>query len=79
MEIKVLMFGVLSDITDTSEVTVNLESQMTIINFNSLLKEKYQVLGQYTYSIAVNEAYQQTNFMLNDGDTVALIPPVSGG
>lgn len=29
--------------------------------------------------IAVNEEYAEEDFVLNEGDTVAFIPPVSGG
>jgi molybdopterin converting factor small subunit len=29
--------------------------------------------------VAVNEEYVDTNYILKDGDVVALIPPVSGG
>lgn len=37
------------------------------------------VLDEESITLAVNEEYVEGNVPLKDGDTVALIPPISGG
>jgi len=50
-------------------------------SFYKFLKERYPQISQDLDNImvAVNEEYVDTDHILKDGDTVALIPPVSGG
>lgn len=43
------------------------------------LHEKYSLLNIENLMIAVNEEFSPTDKVLQEGDVVALIPPVSGG
>jgi sulfur-carrier protein len=77
MEIKLLVFGQLSDITKCTEMKiaeVN-DTQQLIINLTTQFPE----LELSKYSIAVNRKVIFENKMLTDNDTVALLPPFSGG
>ncbi|WP_396170452.1 MoaD/ThiS family protein [Flavobacterium sp.] len=77
MEINLLAFGQIAEITgksawkmtgikDTNELIKNLEEQ-----FPTLVKVKY--------SIAVNKKVIQENTTIHENDTIALLPPFSGG
>ena len=77
MEINVLAFGQIADITGkpawkTGKVkdTDELQKKLT---------EEFPGLISIKYSIAVNRNLVQKNTDLNDNDTVALLPPFSGG
>jgi len=54
------------EIKDSNELIKNLEEQ-----FPALVKMKY--------SIAVNKKVIQENTIINERDTIALLPPFSGG
>ncbi|MBK6643843.1 MAG: MoaD/ThiS family protein [Bacteroidetes bacterium] len=43
------------------------------------LNEKFPQLGKLNYAIAVNHKLVKSNFLLADGDVVAILPPFSGG
>ena len=43
------------------------------------VKEKYGVIQNGVVHVAVNEEYALLDTIVNDGDVVAFIPPVSGG
>jgi len=77
--IKVLLFAELQERVGKSEVMVQADS----ISVQEL-KEKYllkydmnDLLAQAM--LAVNEEYSEEDTVLKSGDTVAFIPPVSGG
>lgn len=77
--IKVLLFAELQERAGKSEVMVKADS----ISVQEL-KEKYllkydmaDLLAQAM--LAVNEEYSEEDTVLKSGDTVAFIPPVSGG
>lgn len=77
MEINLLAFGQIAEITGKSTW------KMTGIKDTNILikklEELFPVLVKMKYSIAVNKKVIQENTVLNDNDTIALLPPFSGG
>ena len=77
MEINLLAFGQIAEITGKSAWKM-----IEIKDTNELIKkleEQFPVLVKTNYSIAVNKKVIQENTILNDNDTIALLPPFSGG
>jgi molybdopterin converting factor subunit 1 len=80
MEIKILFFGITTDLVGTSNLDFMLSDASTVLDFKNLLKKKYPQLKNITsYAIAVNEVYAEDDLILKESDEVAIIPPVSGG
>lgn len=77
MEIKVLFFGVLAEVTG-----VIMKHYREIASFDDLkkrLSDDFPELIHYTYRVAVNSQLSDSDMELNDGDEVALMPPFAGG
>ncbi len=80
MDIKTLFFGIVRDITNSSSVNMKVNNDITIEQFVILLQEKFVGFPAISeFSVAVNEAYVEKEFVLKANDIVAIIPPVSGG
>lgn len=75
MEIKVIAFGQIAEITG-KEITLEASD---ISSLRSILSEKFPALSDRKFAIAVNKKLVQGNLGLNQKDTVALMPPYSGG
>ena len=75
MEIKVIAFGQIAEITG-KEITLEASD---INSLKIILDEKFPVLSDRKYAIAVNKKLVQGNIDLKQNDTVALMPPYSGG
>ncbi len=81
MRVRVLLFGVLKDIFQRSEESLELEPGATV----SDLLERYRAAAPdkgklfHSLALAVNQQYATTRHQLREGDEVALLPPVSGG
>ena len=78
MEVKVLYFAVLRDITGKDGEIIRFTGRSTD-ELRILLKNKYPQGAKYfdISRFAVNGEYYEGE--LKEGDTVAIIPPVSGG
>ncbi len=77
MQIKILVFGSLTDITNTSDLTVT-----GINDTDALLIElhrRYPSLAAAKFLMALNKQTVTTNTSITDGSTIALLPPFSGG
>jgi molybdopterin converting factor small subunit len=75
MAIRIESFGQLSEITGKEfEADVKDTDQLT-----ALLRDQYKVPGNIKYMLAVNRKLVTANTALNATDTVALLPPYSGG
>ena len=58
---------------------IALDSTLTVEQLKINLLEQYPVLKNKTYQVAVNEEFVKDDAIVEQNDTVALIPPVSGG
>lgn len=81
IQVTVKLFAIFQEVFATDEIHMNLEIGATASQiFDRLTSqqptlEKWRSLTRY----AVNLNFAEPHTVLNDGDEVALIPPVSGG
>jgi len=81
MRVRVLFFGVLKDLAGKASETIELSDGMSVramVAHCSSAKPELQKHFQ-SLAVAVNQQYASPDTTLNDGDEVALLPPVSGG
>jgi molybdopterin synthase sulfur carrier subunit len=77
MKTTMLFFGLLAEATGTDKSEVeNITDTDTLIDY---LIKKYPLLNNKTYRIAVNKKLITSKEQLNEGDTIALLPPFAGG
>ena len=80
MELHLLYFGIARDQTGKHDEMLDVEDQITVLEMKKNLSLKYPGLDDIeSFALAVNESYADDELRLNHGDTVAVIPPVSGG
>lgn len=77
MEINILAFGQITEITGKSSWKIsNINSTDEL---NKKLNELFPALATLKYAMAVNRQVIQQNIELKNEDTIALLPPFSGG
>lgn len=76
--IKVLLFSYLKDQVG-QEVLELQQEEMTVKEIKEYILSNYEVEQLESVMIAVNEEYATDVTVAKSGDSVALIPPVSGG
>jgi molybdopterin synthase sulfur carrier subunit len=81
INITVLLFGACREVAGVGELRCELAITATAADAWEELKRRFVELERFERSVlvAVNEEHAQRNHPLNDGDTVAIFPPVSGG
>lgn len=77
MDIKVLFFGVIADITSLDEISFSNVQDTEALK--QILVEKYPDIEKYKYLLSVNHEIIKNNKSLNDNDEIALLPPFAGG
>jgi molybdopterin synthase sulfur carrier subunit len=77
MQVKVMIFGQLTDIVKSS--TLTLTGTADTRSLVDELKRQFPALGQAKYILAVDKQRVTENTILKDGSIVALLPPFSGG
>jgi molybdopterin converting factor subunit 1 len=81
LEIRTLFFASYKELLGTGELQVDLPDGATVSDLVAALRSRggaFTVLPA-TPAVAVNMTYTDTASLLNDGDEVALVPPVAGG
>lgn len=80
MELRLLYFGASRDYAGRDAEDFKVKPGIMVQDLREELRQRYPGLEDIeSFAIAVNEAYADADLVLKDGDTVAVIPPVSGG
>ncbi|MFT5525068.1 MAG: molybdopterin converting factor subunit 1 [Pirellulaceae bacterium] len=81
MKISVRLFAAVRDSLGQSEVSVDLPDGATVAILRTTLQQQYPDLETlFARAIfAIKEEYARDDTTLNNDETVACIPPVSGG
>ena len=76
--ITVLLFAHLQEQFGAEKITIH-ETELTVGKLKERLETEYNWSNAQRVMVAVNEEYAMDEDIIKNGDTVALIPPVSGG
>ncbi len=81
MKVKVLYFSSIKDKLKKNSDTLDINEKMDISSLVEYLKNMYPEISDILEKsmVAVNEEYVDKSYILKENDTVAIIPPVSGG
>ena len=81
MQCTVLLFAQLAESIGEKQLTLDLPEKAGVGEALEILGGQHPAIAKLSPSlaVAVNEQYATRNTTLNDGDTIAWIPPVSGG
>lgn len=76
---KVLYFAEIKEILQTDSETIDINESINVDAFKQNLFERHPSINSKKFQVAVNEEFVQDEDIIQPTDTVALIPPVSGG
>jgi len=80
MKINILAFGIAKDIINSSTLGIEISEGTTVGQLKKQLTSQFPDFEKLrSLSIAVNQEYQEDDFLLNEKDEIVIIPPVSGG
>ena len=77
MQIKVLFFGVLADVTGTN--CKHFRDVNSIGDLKLRIHHDFPEVVHYNYRVSLNNVLTDNDPLLCDGDEVALMPPFAGG
>jgi sulfur-carrier protein len=77
MKVKVLFFGVLSEVTETGIKFY--EGADSVDKLKLRISDDYPEIVHYDFRISVNNEIINSDRPLSDGDEIALLPPFAGG
>ena len=81
MQVRLLFFATLKDIVGTRQMQLEMPAGATVSDVLSRLETSYPRMKDYRPVVltAINEEYVDQRAAVQDGDEVAIFPPVSGG
>jgi sulfur-carrier protein len=77
MQVKVLFFGVLSEVTGTN--CKHYREVKSISDLKFRIQDEFPEVIHYNFRISLNNEIIDNDPILKDGDEVALMPPFAGG
>jgi molybdopterin synthase sulfur carrier subunit len=77
MEVKVLFFGVLSEVSGTA--VKHYQNVRSVSDLKRRIQDDVPELAHYNFRISVNSMITDDDLLLKTGDEIALLPPFAGG
>lgn len=80
MKVNLLFFGIATDFVGATTAQLEVDELTSIKELKIKLVAVYPKLQNLSqFAVAVNENYATDDVQLKENDTIAIIPPVSGG
>lgn len=76
--INILLFAHLQEAIGESKLSVEL-SNHTVEQIKEWMEAQYPQISLQHVMTAINEEFATDNMVVKEGDTIAFIPPISGG
>lgn len=78
---EIQLYSVLKSKLRAKSVDLETQPGITVSEFLDLACEQYPAMAPYrsVMRLAVNQTYSQDSSIIQDGDEIAIITPVSGG
>lgn len=81
--ITIRLFAIYKEKAMAEKIEIDLEKSITVRDLLKIIKERIPAIKDLVMEgkgmVAVNHEVAKPDTIVNDGDEVALIPPVSGG
>jgi molybdopterin converting factor small subunit len=77
MEVKVLFFGVLAEVSGTS--IKHYENVRSLTDLKLRIQDDFPEISHYNFRFSVNNTITNDEPVLKAGDEIALLPPFAGG
>ncbi|MFD1357269.1 molybdopterin converting factor subunit 1 [Fictibacillus halophilus] len=78
--VQILLFASLAQQAGTQKISLDLATPVTVEQVRDHLQNQLgELKGIENALVAVNEEYADLTVEIKNGDTIAFIPPVSGG
>lgn len=79
MKIKMRFFASYREIAGTNQVQLQLQEGATVADLLKKLQHDFSGLPAQGFRVAINAEFVEFSQVIQPGDEVTLIPPVSGG
>ena len=79
MKIRVRFFASFRELVGHSQLELELASSTTVSQLRELINRRFPSLENASGRVAVNTQFAEPGQVLQEGDEVALLPPLSGG
>ena len=80
MNIKIVAFGIATDILKTREMELIMNEGATVSDVKAKLQADFPKFKDLAwFSLAVGEEYREDDFVISANQEVIIIPPVAGG
>ena len=79
MNIQVMYFGMLAEITGQANEAWLFSENLTVGKFRLQILERYPALKEKKFKIAVNKQISDDLLLISESAEIALLPPFAGG
>ena len=81
IKVRAEFYSVVKEIVDASAIELSLPKNASVNDLFEQLKKSYPKLRDFEKSIlfGIGVEFVDRSYVLNDGDVIAIMPPVQGG